>query len=278
MGFFFLAMLVLIVAAIGFFLVPLMGKSAQSKNDRQQQNILIAREQLQDLERQYHDGEIDRDAYSQLKKELELSLAQGLEEHTASAADTQISWQVVLAIVAFFPLAGGLFYFQLGSPRAILETESAGQQPAAEQEMPSIPEMVASLESKLKQNPDDLKGWLMLGRSYLVLNEFDKSVKVYARLYDRLKGNADFLVQYADAAAMAQNQTFAGRPLELLQEALAIDKQHPQGLWLIAMAEEETGDLQQALGRWQSLEPLFKDNDQAREEISKRIQSLQSRL
>jgi len=41
--------------------------------------------------------------------------------------------------------------------------------------------MVEGLAAKLKENPDDLKGWLMLTRSYKVLGELEKAGKARAR-------------------------------------------------------------------------------------------------
>src|SRR5277367_5799757 len=38
---------------------------------------------------------------------------------------------------------------------------------------PDVAAMVAKLEKRLHDTPDNLPGWLMLGRSYLTLNRFD---------------------------------------------------------------------------------------------------------
>jgi cytochrome c-type biogenesis protein CcmH len=42
--------------------------------------------------------------------------------------------------------------------------------------------MVRDLAERLKENPNDLKGWRMLRRSYLVLGETEKARAVEARL------------------------------------------------------------------------------------------------
>ena len=45
--------------------------------------------------------------------------------------------------------------------------------------------MVASLARKLERDPQDLNGWLMLGRSYLVLEQFPLALRSFERA-DRL--------------------------------------------------------------------------------------------
>ena len=46
--------------------------------------------------------------------------------------------------------------------------------------------MVAKLEQKTwKNNPDDLKGWLMLGRSYLASERPDAAIRAYERAHLR---------------------------------------------------------------------------------------------
>src|SRR3954468_10766301 len=47
--------------------------------------------------------------------------------------------------------------------------------------------MVARLARRLEQNPDNLEGWLMLGRSYTQLQEFQLATRAFQRA-DRLPG------------------------------------------------------------------------------------------
>src|SRR5258708_19672795 len=44
---------------------------------------------------------------------------------------------------------------------------------------PDVAAMVAKLEKRLQDQPNDPKGWLMLGRSYLTLNRLDEAIVAY---------------------------------------------------------------------------------------------------
>src|SRR5512140_2201680 len=55
--------------------------------------------------------------------------------------------------------------------------------------------MVARLARKLEKDPQDLDGWLMLGRSYTVLQQYQLATRAFQRA-DRLAGgkNGDALI------------------------------------------------------------------------------------
>ena len=67
----------------------------------------------------------------------------------------------------------------------------------------SIDEMVAKLAARLQEQPDDLKGWVMLARTYSILKRYSEAEAAYENVL-RLGGeNAGVLTDYADAMAMA---------------------------------------------------------------------------
>ena len=81
-------------------------------------------------------------------------------------AEQKVSARPLLVVIAVAGLSAVL-YSQLGTP---------GGQSAGSGEMPSIEEMVASLDARLRQDPDDLAGWKMLGRSYMELRNFGAAI------------------------------------------------------------------------------------------------------
>jgi cytochrome c-type biogenesis protein CcmH len=85
--------------------------------------------------------------------------------------------------------------------------------------------MVARLARRLEKNPEDLNGWLMLGRSYTVLQEYQLATRAYQRA-DRLAGgkNADALIGEAETLTLADETELdrrAGRLVALFFGAAA---------------------------------------------------------
>jgi cytochrome c-type biogenesis protein CcmH len=114
--------------------------------------------------------------------------------------------------------------------------------------------MVERLVHRLNDHPDDLAGWLMLGRSYVALQEYPLAVRAYERA-DRVAGghSADALVGEAEALTLTDDSQLTGHAGELIERALAIDPTSPQALFFGAAAAMRRGELPVARARFSKL-------------------------
>lgn len=114
--------------------------------------------------------------------------------------------------------------------------------------------MVEQLVHKLNDHPDDLTGWLMLGRSYIVLQEYPLAVHAYERA-DRVAGgrSADALLGEAEALTMIDDAQLTGQAGQLIERALAIAPTSPQALFFGAAAAMRRGELPLARARFTRL-------------------------
>lgn len=149
------------------------------------------------------------------------------------------------AFVAVAVLAGGGTALYAGFSNWSWKTPSAAGTPEA---------MVAQLARRLERSPDDLDGWLKLGRSYLVLEQYSLAGRAYQRA-DRLAGghNADALTGLAEALALGDERELDGRAGRLLEQALVVDPRSPKALYYGALTALRRGDLLVARGRFASL-------------------------
>lgn len=114
--------------------------------------------------------------------------------------------------------------------------------------------MVESLVRKLDDHPDDLAGWLMLGRSYAALQEYPLAVRAYARA-DRAAGgrSAEALMGEAEALTMNDDSELTGRAGQLIERALMIAPDDPHALFFGGAAALRRGDLALARSRFSRL-------------------------
>ncbi len=114
--------------------------------------------------------------------------------------------------------------------------------------------MVERLVHQLNDHPDDLSGWLMLGRSYVALQEYPLAVRAYGRA-DRVAGgrSADALVGEAEALTLMDDSQLQGQAGRLIEQALAIDPTSPQALFFGAAAAMRRGELPLARARFAKL-------------------------
>lgn len=111
--------------------------------------------------------------------------------------------------------------------------------------------MVAQLARRLEGNPENLDGWLMLGRSYLALQEYPLAYRAYERA-DHLSGgkNAEALVGEAQALAMSDPAELDGRAARLIERALVVAPDSTKALFFGAAVAARRGDLPLARQRF----------------------------
>jgi cytochrome c-type biogenesis protein CcmH len=138
--------------------------------------------------------------------------------------------------------------------------------------------MVARLARQLEHDPTNLEGWLMLGRSYTVLQEYPLAIRAFQRA-DRLSGgkNADALTGEAEALALSDETELDNRAARLIDQALAIAPNSGQALFLGGAIAERHGDLPLARARFARLLELNPPPN-VRPMIEQQIVSIDERL
>ena len=165
---------------------------AQEQADLQVERETLARS-LQELEMEVTQGRMERVDYERLKATDERRLLQVLDRleelkemeaspaaELASGTTRRGGWGRAIASGSIVLLASlgiyGLLQFQQG--QRILEAQErmgGGPNPL---------EMVAKLEARLKENPDDLQGQIMAGRSYQALDRLPEAKKAWEKVLE----------------------------------------------------------------------------------------------
>src|SRR6266513_4927125 len=114
--------------------------------------------------------------------------------------------------------------------------------------------MVARLARQLERDPQNLDGWLMLGRSYIALQEYPLALRAFERA-DRLSDgkNADALTGEAEALALTDESELNGRAGRLIERALALAPDSGKALFFGGAVAARRGDLPLARARFVKL-------------------------
>lgn len=115
-----------------------------------------------------------------------------------------------------------------------------------------IEAMVAKLEERLKDKPDDAEGWSMLGRSYSALGRYPESVAAFKRVTTMRPQDAQGFADLADATAMAAGRKLAGEPAQLIAKALELDPKNLKALALAGTIAFDAGDYAKAATLWEA--------------------------
>ena len=113
--------------------------------------------------------------------------------------------------------------------------------PAAAADSPAA--MVGRLARRLEKDPNNLDGWLLLGRSYAVIEQYPSSARAYQRANQLANGkNVDALTGLAEALVLSEQSGLDGRAGHLFEEALALDPGSTKALFYSAIAALERGE------------------------------------
>ena len=171
--------------------------SREAEEDQEKADLSVEREvllqSLQELDVELAQGRLEHEDYDRLKATDEQRLLGVMDRLEALAAANRPSlsseqagqpgsaWgsAVAVSLVVVILSVGTYGFLQWRTINRLvdIQTERTGQ-------MPDPREMVARLEARLKENPDDVQGQMMAGRSYMVLDRMDDAKKAYAKVLE----------------------------------------------------------------------------------------------
>ena len=253
--------------------------------DRDAQNVAIARERLKELQAEHARGELTDAAFSQARKEIEGALAvdlggTGQAVPAAAPADRSGAWSLVVLLLAVPPIALGM-YLHLGAPEHMgAAGPGAGQAASAGHGGSEVDmkDLLARLEKRLAEKPDDPQGWAVLARTYIALERFPDAANALEKLRGLVGDEPEVLVSLADVIAMAQGGSMAGRPIELVKLALAKQPDNAIAMWLAGNAAAEAKNWQEAVDYWRATLEYIEPGSESANELNERIAGAEAKL
>ena len=253
----FIAAACLIAAAVvGALCWTLIGRAKKGEEPANGESLKLLREQFAELERDYAAGRVGKLEYAETKAELErrvLEEADTAEGETASSS--RLGLYAAFASAVLIPVCSFMLYLQFGSPQAFDPEFLRAQEAASHQGGHSDADMMAQierLEQRLRENPDNVDGWLMLARTHGAFKNYAKSSEAYEQVDRLMPGNAVILSDWADMLAAASG-SLGGRPLELIERALKADPAYWKALALMGTYCYDTKDYAGAVRHWSKM-------------------------
>ena len=273
---FWLGVAVMLAIGLAMILPTLFRRHQVAQTGEDSPNVRVARERLEELNADLRSGRLGQAEFDETKRELEAGLIDDLSAEEAASATEQHTggrWITSVLLLLVPVLSIGLYTY-IGDYSAVTGAADVPEFAAAphavegeSDQQTSVEQMVQELAMRLQANPDDVNGWFMLGRSYMVLERYTEAADALRHVHALVGDQPDVLVAYADALMMADGGRIAEQPRALIERALAIDPQHANALWLAGMASNEQGDFTAAIMYWQRLLPIIQDNPEATAEV-----------
>ena len=258
MLFVLIALGIALCVAVVFLWVLLRERKPVTQASQAKANAKVYRDQILDLDREHDSGHISDQEWQQSRDELSLRLLEDTSAVDDPAAKTEkpAIWTAVVLAVAL-PLGSMGMYMWVGQPEALnpLALKTPDQVDPKD-----LTKMAQTLAEKLKDKPDNLQGWVMLGRTYRTLENFDAALRAYDSAL-KLSADDDLKLERIEVIAMQRQGQFEGEPWNVIREVLQRDPQHFGALLTAGSASYAEGKFADALKYWeQARKPLDANN------------------
>ncbi len=218
------------------------------------------KDQLRQLNEMIRVGELQGDAARKARDTLEAEVLAAVLRRDAVSAPLAVtarpSRRLIAGLMAFVLVVGGAGYAWLGNREGLLVppgVRAPADSGGASHELGAgqIEMMAEQLAGRLKEHPDDARGWSMLGRTYGVLGRFPQAKEAYQHVIDLRPQDAQAYADYADASAMANGGKLEGEPEKMIERALQLDPDNAKALSLAGTLALRRGDAALAASRWE---------------------------
>jgi cytochrome c-type biogenesis protein CcmH len=153
--------------------------------------------------------------------------------------------RVVSGVLLIVLVTGSLGLYARWSNWESIDPQSSG----SDSETP-----IGRLARQLERNPDDLDGWLELGRAHLSVGQFPLAQRAFRRADRLAEGrSADALMGVAETMVLEAEGEVDARAGRLFEMALALEPQSEKALFFSAVAAQNRGEFVLAIERYEGM-------------------------
>ena len=221
------------------------------------------------------DAAADREVYKDQLQEIDADRARGLiSDKEAEGARNEVARRLIrsgatrgdsgrmrlaegslrrlsMAATAAIPVLGLGLYLTFGRPE--LPGQPLKARLAAAPEKSSANDLVAQVEERLRQHPEDGKGWDVIAPVYMSLGRFEDAAEAYGKAAAILGETAKRLDGFAIAAIRAGDGNVTEAARKALQRSLEIEPKRFEPRYWLAIAAAQEGKTSEAIAQLKSI-------------------------
>jgi cytochrome c-type biogenesis protein CcmH len=264
MSAFLLAAAALVVLLLGVFIWPIwrakrfaVGEVTPS-NQRSAENLGLYHEHVAELDRELSQQRIDNSQYQRLVAELQRNFLADQDRLAERPLNRRGSLVLIVSVIVLVVVSGWL-YISRGATGDVLFAQmqqqlerdhyaqrQAGQAPDAQ----ATRELVAAIEARLVNQPDNAQYWYLLGRYASQIGDYKAAQRGFRQVYQRSPsepGNASALAQ---AIFLSNGNQLTEEVSFLTERALEVDPKDTTALGLAGINAFEQQDFAAAARHW----------------------------
>lgn len=241
---------------------------ADMDEDELQRDLAVYRDQLaeigRDIERGVLTGEQADAARTEVQRRILATDQRIAKRHQSGEAANRVSrLRPAVAIFTLLLFAGGIgLYLDLGRPDlrdrpiASRTDEIMAARQASDNDAnrnAALNRAVQDLSNRLLENPEDLKGWELLGASLMALGRPEEAQTAYLEAVKQSGRDGDYLAMYAESVIRTNNGQVNTIARGALEEAAKSGSTDPRIQYFLGLADAQNGNVAAAVDRWIAL-------------------------
>jgi cytochrome c-type biogenesis protein CcmH len=232
------------------------GTSTPEPSNEAEGDLAVYRDQLAELEQDVARGHLTAEDATAARLELSRRIL-ARADRAAAAAEAATAptsgrpgFAVWLAAVGV-PLVGLGFYLLSGMPR--LPDQPRLARTGASAELSQVSELIAKVESRIAENPNDGRGWEVLSPVYLKQGRFPEAITAYGNALRLLGESVPRLAGLAEAHVKAANGVINDAAKTAYTRILTLEPTRIEPRFWLAMALEQDGKPTEAAAAYEAL-------------------------
>ncbi len=259
----------LTLTVLALLLIPVWRDGRRVRVDRARLNLALYEDRLKELAEEHAQGALADDEYERLCQEAKKMLLNDVDTTDMDGtAQSESRRGPLIALIVVVTIGLSLsVYWKLGAHEELKQAEwlketrhqMAGQGGDMEK-------MLATLESRLADNPDNVDGWILLARSYMQLKQYDKAAVAWQRLAAAMDKAGEESAPALGLRAQALFLSGADHDtvMAAANEALARDPDEVYTLGLLGGMAMQSGEYLKAIDYWKRVQAQEQDPEQKR--------------
>jgi cytochrome c-type biogenesis protein CcmH len=212
----------------------------------------VYRDQLDEVERDRAAGLIGAEEADAARIEVSRRLLASADQPVASTVSAPRRRRIVaLAALLLLPLGAASLYLALGSPG--LPGQSVASRSAAPDPNASLDGLIAQVEARLAEKPDDGRGWEVLAPVYLRLGRQADAVMAWRNALAFNGETAERQSNLGEALVAAANGVVTAEAKAAFTRAQELDGGDMKARYFLGLAAEQDGNAAEAAALWRAM-------------------------
>lgn len=275
-----IAFAVLTAAVLAALLQPLLRPAARP-SAAADADLAVYRDQLSELEAERGRGLIPDTEAEAARTEIArrvLASADRVDHAEASptAARDGVARVVGLGLAAAMPIAAMALYLLVGSPGMPDFPFSARTSPSID--AAGFPQLIARVEARLREHPDDGEGWDVIAPVYLKQARYADAADAFTRAIAALGESPRRLAGLAEASIQRHDGIVTETARVSYEKLVKLEPSRPEPRFWLAVAQEQDGRISDAVAAYDALLRDAPPNASWRAAVTERRDAARARL